>query len=104
LQQDKALKTENANIQELLHRRLTYISDEYLQKTLQHTIGFNDQISQKGNIFASYLEGKHHKYPGNNTISNSNKSFELIHIDIAGPFPEGLKGQRYYISFIDDYT
>jgi transposase InsO family protein len=29
---------------------------------------------------------------------------KLIYIDIIGPFPIGLKGQRYIQTFIDDYT
>ncbi len=29
---------------------------------------------------------------------------ELLHIDVAGPFNEGLDGSRYWLTIIDDFT
>jgi hypothetical protein len=93
LPKNTAFNIRNTDFQELLHRRLTHISDENLEKTLQYTIGFKTAIIQRDNICESCLEGKNHKYLGKNSISYTEKPFELIYTDIAGLFPEGLKGQ-----------
>jgi hypothetical protein len=29
---------------------------------------------------------------------------ELLHIDVAGPFDEGLDGSRYWLTIVDDFT
>ena len=29
---------------------------------------------------------------------------ELLHIDVAGPFDEGLDGSRYWVTIVDDFT
>lgn len=34
----------------------------------------------------------------------ANKKFELVHSDICGPISESIYGQKYVISFIDDYS
>jgi hypothetical protein len=32
------------------------------------------------------------------------KRLELIYLDIAGPFPQSIGGNRYFIHIIDSYT
>jgi hypothetical protein len=32
------------------------------------------------------------------------KGLELIHLDLAGPFPQSIYGNRYFIFIIDSYT
>jgi hypothetical protein len=31
-------------------------------------------------------------------------ALELLHIDVAGPFDEGLDGSRYWLTIVDDFT
>jgi hypothetical protein len=31
-------------------------------------------------------------------------AMELLHIDVAGPFEEGLDGSRYWLTIVDDFT
>ncbi|KAD2804767.1 hypothetical protein E3N88_38144 [Mikania micrantha] len=49
---------------------------------------------------------------GNGKMTKTNKKgstrsmglLELIHMDICGPFPAGIGGQKSFITFIDDYS
>ncbi|KAL0307710.1 UNVERIFIED_CONTAM: Retrovirus-related Pol polyprotein from transposon TNT 1-94, partial [Sesamum angustifolium] len=40
----------------------------------------------------------------NKGAKRSSTVLELIHTDICGPFPPCFNGQRYFVSFIDDYS
>jgi hypothetical protein len=31
-------------------------------------------------------------------------AMEHLHIDVAGPFDEGLDGSRYWLTIVDDFT
>jgi hypothetical protein len=36
--------------------------------------------------------------------THKSKRLELIYLDIAGPFPQSIRGNRYFILTIDSYT
>jgi hypothetical protein len=49
--------------------------------------------------------GKQNRKPFPKSTWRSNQKLQLIHIDVAGPMSTpSIKGSRYYILFIDDFT
>ena len=87
------------------HKRLSHISDSYLTETLRNTKGL-EIINSKEELISceSCLAGKQHKNIGYKPISNAENPFELIYTDTAGPFSKGLKGEKYFTTFTDDYS
>ncbi|KAK7177891.1 hypothetical protein PSPO01_16063 [Paraphaeosphaeria sporulosa] len=43
---------------------------------------------------------KPHHHPGR----KGEYPMELLHMDVAGPFEEGIDGSRYWLTIVDDYT
>jgi hypothetical protein len=49
--------------------------------------------------------GKHNKRPFHDSTSRAHRKLELIHFDLCGPMPvPSAFGNRYIVTFIDDYT
>lgn len=91
---------------EIIHQRLSHISEQNIYETAKHTTGLN--ISKIQNQHLNQCEpcsmGKQHEIVSYKNMIGAEKPFELIHTDIAGPFINGLKSEKYYISFTDDKT
>ncbi|KAK9734067.1 hypothetical protein RND81_04G112500 [Saponaria officinalis] len=87
----------------LWHKRLGHVSKERIQRLVSN--GILDSVDFTDfDVCVSYITGKQTKVKrlGANRATDV---FELIHTDICGPFPTASwNGQRYVISFIDDYS
>jgi len=93
----------------LWHNRLGHINDRDLKASLQNTINCNwsTRASQDGSPCHGCMLGKMPRGDiSRSSSSSTTRPLEIIHSDIAGPFPtEGLHGRaRYYISFLDQHT
>ena len=87
----------------LWHRRLGYISIERLKRLVKdgviQTLDFTDFDTCLGCI-----KGKQTN-KSNKGAKRSDTKLKIIHTDICGPFTtQCLNGQRYFITFIDDFT
>ncbi len=90
---------------ETLHKRFSHISEKNLQETAKHVHGLKIPKNQHLNQCEYCLMGKQHDLVNYRKMTGAKKPFELVHTDIAGPFQvSGLKNERYYISFTDDFT
>src|SRR6266511_3419102 len=90
---------------ETLHKRFSHISEKNLQETAKHVHGLKIPKDQHLNQCEYCLMGKQHELVNYRKMTGAKKPFELVHTDIAGPFQvSGLKNERYYISFTDDFT
>lgn len=86
------------------HRRLGHVNSSYLNKMLDAVEGLTldrkSDISKMSCIVC--CEGKQSRLP---FPQNGNRSNELLHTDICGPFSNvSIGGSSYYILFVDDYS
>ncbi|KAK9672915.1 hypothetical protein RND81_12G134500 [Saponaria officinalis] len=85
------------------HVRLGHVSKERIQRLVSNDILDSVDFTDF-DICVSCIKGKQTKVKrlGANRATDV---LELIHTDICGPFPTASwNGQRYFISFIDDYS
>ena len=55
-------------------------------------------------ICVGCIKGKQTNKAKKQSIRRTSDVLEIIHIDVSGPYDMCLNGQRYFISFIDDYS
>ena len=87
----------------LWHRRLGHISIERIKRLVNdgalEALDFTDF-----GTCVDYIKGKQTNKTKKGARRGSN-ILEIVHTDICGPFSKVcLNGQRYFISFIDDYS
>ncbi|KAK9714501.1 hypothetical protein RND81_06G099300 [Saponaria officinalis] len=96
-------KFNKENLASLWHKRLGHVSKERIQRLVSN--GILDSVDFTDfDVCVSCIKGKQTKVKrlGANRATDV---LELIHTDICGPFPTASwNGQRYFISFIDDYS
>ena len=86
---------------ELWHKRFGYTSSNALNhlKFLSH---LNCQIPKICDICH---RAKQHRLPFQPSTQITTKPFELLHIDIWGPYQEAsLDGARYVLTIVDDFS
>ena len=91
------------NSYSLWHKRLCHISIDRIKRLINDGVLKTLDFSDSGTCL-SCIKGKQ----TNKTTKGANRSsgvLEIIHTDICGPFSTPcLNGQKYFISFIDDFT
>ncbi|KAI5336045.1 hypothetical protein L3X38_026179 [Prunus dulcis] len=89
------------------HRRLGHLnfgSMKKMQQT-QMVLGLLD-FSEKEGVCEGCVYGKSHREPFENEKPwRAKNPLELIHTDVCGPMQnESIGGNKYFITFIDDYS
>ena len=88
---------------DLYYKRLLHINKDYILKTITSVNGLK-QIGDSNsglNHCDSYYSGKFTRTYSHELLK-SNTIFDIIDIDIAGPFNTiGIKGERYFITITD---
>jgi Integrase core domain/GAG-pre-integrase domain/gag-polypeptide of LTR copia-type len=91
------VSTKNSDKGHLLHLRFGHPSDRVLNKLFYYN---HDSSNCDVCRFA-----KQTRLPFSNSITKSEKCFELIHSDVWGPSPvDSYNGFKYYVTFIDDFS
>jgi hypothetical protein len=86
----------------LWHHRLAHISDANLRRLKKQAYGVRDvEPRQPCN---PCLQGRMIEKPHKSSGRKGEYPMELLHIDVAGPFAEGLDGSRYWLTIVDDFT
>ena len=89
------------NSSTLWHKRLGHISKKMMEKLVKNgilpTVDFNDF-----GICVDYIKGKSTKTKKRGA-TRSNELLEIIHTDISGPYVSTLCGNKYFLTFIDDF-
>jgi hypothetical protein len=88
----------------LWHNRLAHLSDANLRRLKKQTYGIRDMEPRQP--CNPCLQGRMTEKPHNRSERNRRGEYpmELLHIDVAGPFDEGLDGSRYWLTIVDDFT
>ena len=53
---------------------------------------------------ATSIENKMHNLPFNNNRRKAEDILDIVHTDLNGPHQTGYHGEKYFLSFIDDYS
>ena len=91
----------------LIHRRLGHLGEESLNHLLNPKnkllADYNFEKDQNDCVPCKISNLKVKKF-GSRNYTIASKVLELIHTDICGPFDPTIFGERYYITFTDDYS
>jgi hypothetical protein len=88
----------------LWHNRLAHMSDANLQRLKKQALGVRDMEPRQpcNPCLQGRMIEKPHRRSGQSR--RGKYAMELLHIDVAGPFDEGLDGSRYWLTIVDDFT
>lgn len=93
------LPIENINV---WHARLGHQNFEKVMTILKHN---NIKYSGSKESCVACLQGKQHRLPFSKSITETNKTCQLIHADVCGPMEEtSIGGSRYFLLLKDDYS
>jgi hypothetical protein len=86
----------------LWHNRLAHMSDANLQRLKKQAYGVQDMEPRQP--CNPCLQGRMIEKPHSSLNKRGEYAMELLHINAAGPFDEGLDGSRYWLTIVDDFT
>ena len=88
------------------HRTLGHVNFNYLNTMCKnHTLeGLPSEIESDYYKCATCIENKIHNIPFENKRKRAKDILEIVHTDLNGPHSEGYKGEKYFQTFIDDYS
>ena len=98
---------EKVNEIDLWHQRLGHISEQNLKKVSQKEMigGMKLPKTQTQSFCESCAVGKATKRKFETSKIRTTRKLELVHSDVCGPItPNSLSGNRYFITFTDDYS
>jgi hypothetical protein len=80
------------------------MSDANIQRLKKQAYGIQDVAPRQP--CNPCLQGRMTETPHRRSEASKRSKYamELLHIDVAGPFEEGLDGSRYWITIVDDFT
>ncbi|PVF93165.1 hypothetical protein CPB86DRAFT_716051, partial [Serendipita vermifera] len=88
-----------------LHRTLGHLNyDDCRRLVAKKLVADVDTLTGRVDLCVSCVKAKHARSPFPVSTRRSKQKLELIHSDLMGPFPESLKGCKYAMTLIDDYT
>ena len=86
----------------LWHKRLGHISNERVQRLIDYGILPHLEYDYL-EICVHYVKGKLTKTMKNGATCSQNL-LEIIHVDSSGPYSSTSCGNKYFITFIDDFS
>jgi hypothetical protein len=104
-QNEEALIHDEANSNDLWHKRYTHINYQALPFLRRMVEGIPESKSTHEGICKGCALGKNIKKSFPSSNNKSKEILDLIHSDVCGPMPvRSLGGSFYYVIFIDDYS
>ncbi|KAJ5337477.1 uncharacterized protein N7506_005499 [Penicillium brevicompactum] len=88
----------------LWHSRLAHMSDANLRRLKQQAHGVRDMEARhpcNPCLQGRMIERSHRR---SRVSRRGEHAMDLLHIDVAGPFDDGLDGSRYWLTIVDDFT
>ncbi len=88
------------------HRALGHVNFQYLNKLVNDKLvdGLPEKLETNFMKCANCLESKMLNKPFENDRSETSEILELVHTDLSGPHSTGHGGEKYFLSFIDDFS
>ncbi|KAJ0546766.1 putative RNA-directed DNA polymerase [Helianthus annuus] len=101
---EKTKGTQNAD---LWHHRLGHVGYDKLKLMMEQSLvaGLPKVEVNKSLVCAGCQYGKAQQQPFSSSVSRAESPLALVHSDVFGPSKHtSIKGMRYMVSFIDDYS
>ena len=98
---------EKMSLKEKWHRKLGHVNFNYLDVMCKNKLlnGVPEKLESEYMKCAICIENKMHNLPFKNNRSKAQEILEIVHTDLNGPHRTiGNCGEKYFISFIDDYS
>lgn len=102
-----ANKCTNMSDKEKWHRLLGHVNFKYLDTMCREQLlnGIPNELEKEFMKCKTCIESKMHNIPFENNRRRAKNLLEIVHTDVCGPFnTTGLNGEKYIVSFIDDYS
>ena len=104
--QHTALVSENTDL-DLWHQRMGHLCEQQLKHMVNKGLATGIKFRKASGLSfcEGCVEGKMHRTPFQSVGVRSTRKLQLVHSDVCGPMPvESLGGQKYFVTFIDDYS
>lgn len=98
---------QDMTVKEKLHRKLGHINFHNLEIMCKNKSldGLPEEIESKFLKCATCIENKMHNLPFQNNRRKAEDILQIVHTDLNGPHQTtGNRGEKYFLSFIDDYS
>ena len=96
----------NYTQKEKYHKLLGHVNFNYLDILCNNKLvnGMPNELENEYLKCGTCVQNKMHNSKFENNRHKSKEMLEIIHTDINGPHPNGYNGEKYFVSFIDDYS
>ena len=93
-------------LKEKWHRTLGHVNFNYLNTMCKNHVlqGLPSEIETDYFKCATCIENKMHNIPFENNRTRAKDVLEILHTDLNGPHSEGYKEEKYFLTFVDDYS
>ena len=94
----------------LLHYRLGHMGEAYLKRLISSGAieglpkTFTPLPKELHTSCLPCIESKTQAQPHPSVRSRATRPLEKVHVDLVGPLPTSLKGERYWLTIVDDYS
>lgn len=94
----------------LLHYRLGHMSEAYMKTLISKgdvkglPKSFTPLPKELHSSCEPCIEAKTQAKPHPNMRSRATRPLEKVHVDLVGPLPTTLRGERYWLTIVDDYS
>lgn len=98
---------EHMSNKEKWHRTLGHVNFKYLSSMCRNQVadGLPRYVEDVHLKCETCLTSKMSRLKFNNNRTRANQILEIIHTDVNGPITQtGYNGEKYFVSFIDDYS
>jgi hypothetical protein len=103
-----SMASRQGNEVDLWHQRLGHLNHQYIKKIVDGRLatGIKFPRFESLSFCEGCIEGKMHRAPFKPVGEvRSQRKLELVHSDVCGPMSvESMGGQKYFVTFIDDYS
>jgi len=107
-EEEAYLTEEKESKVDLWHRKLGHPGNDSFKKLLEISDGIDlslTEVKDNKRMCKICAKAKHARTKFDNTRTKATRSLQILHTDLCGPFdPTTWDGNKYFITFLDDYT
>ena len=100
------VKNDKMTLKEKWHRTLEHVNFNYLNTMCKNHVvdGLPNEIESDYFKCATCIENKMHNISFENKRKRARDILEIVHTDLNGPYSEDYKGEKYFLTFIGEFS